>query len=81
MRGRGKHSPLVCEAITCSAPVYVLVFTQATCAAAAAAAPAQLLPERRHLSAADLPAPSQLRAPDSRRPPGPAWWNGAGRGG
>lgn len=27
MRGRGKHSPLVCEAITCSAPVYVLVFT------------------------------------------------------
>lgn len=25
--GVGEHSPLVCEAITCSAPVYVLVFT------------------------------------------------------
>lgn len=49
----------------------------ATCAAAPA--PAQLLLQREHLLAADLPAPSQLRAPDSGRPPGPAWWSGAGR--
>lgn len=44
---------------------------RATCAAAPA--PAQLLLQHGDLLAADPPARSQLRAPDSGRPPGPAW--------
>lgn len=46
----------------------------ATCAAAPA--PARLLLLRGHLLAADSPASKP--APGSGRPPGPAWWSGAG---
>ncbi|XP_022355351.1 proline-rich protein 2-like [Enhydra lutris kenyoni] len=44
---------------------------RATCAAAPP--PAQLQLQHGHFLAADPPARSQLRAPDSGRPPGPAW--------
>lgn len=46
----------------------------ATCVAAPG--PARLLPQRGHLLAADSPALQP--APGSGRPPGPAWWSGAG---